>query len=524
RRGSGLASGQLERLGQILVDKLATFRVESTIGGWTTGPVVTQFEVIPAEGVKVGQIAALADDLALALKAPSVRIVAPIPGRGAVGVEVPNPEPEIVQLREILESTGWQEHTGVLPLGLGRDLEGDPYTADLAKMPHLLIAGATGSGKSVCINTIITSLVYRYSPRDLRLLMVDPKMVELIVYNDLPHLRHPVVTDNNDAAAVLRWTVHEMGRRYKLLSANACRNVGEINRRIRAGDELQRPAGWGSGVYDEGTLPYIVLIIDELADLMMTVQGEVETPLAILAQKARAVGIHLVVATQRPSVNVITGLIKANFACRIAFRVASKIDSRTIIDQNGAESLLGNGDMLFLEPAESDPHRIQGAFLDTHETERLIAWYRERAAARAEQEAESEESDILEEVRELELEDSQVDVSDEVMADWDPHFRRAAEIVIHNGAGSTSLLQRRLKIGYGRAARIIDQLHDVGVLGPPDGSRPREVLVSLVQLDSVLRGDDLLAEAAEASSLTRPEEQGTAGEHGNLGTAPDTDG
>jgi S-DNA-T family DNA segregation ATPase FtsK/SpoIIIE len=523
RTGPGLAGGQLERLGQILVDKLATFRVEGTIGGWTTGPVVTQFEVIPAEGVKVGQIAALSDDLALALKAPSVRIVAPIPGKGAVGVEIPNPEPEIVKLREILESPSWQRSTGALPLGLGRDLDGNPYTADLAKMPHLLIAGATGSGKSVCINTIITSLVYRYSPRDLRLLMIDPKMVELIVYNDLPHLRHPVVTDNNDAAAVLRWTVHEMGRRYKLLSANACRNVVEINHRIRAGEELQRPEGWGKGAYEEGTLPYIVLVIDELADLMMTVQGEIETPLAILAQKARAVGIHLVVATQRPSVNVITGLIKANFPCRIAFRVASKTDSRTIIDQNGAESLLGNGDMLFLEPAESDPHRIQGAFLDTHETERLIGWYRERAAARAERE--SEELDILEEVRELELEESQVDVSDEVMADWDPHFRKAAEIVIHNGAGSTSLLQRRLKIGYGRAARIIDQLHDVGVLGPPDGSRPREVLISLAQLDSVLRGDDLLAEAAQAAQDAGGEGGDEAtGEQGNLGTAQDASG
>ncbi len=522
RTGAGLASGQLERLGQILVDKLATFRVEGTIGGWTTGPVVTQFEVIPAEGVKVGQIAALADDLALALKAPSVRIVAPIPGKGAVGVEVPNPEPEIVKLREILESPGWQKYRGALPLGLGRDLDGNPYTADLARMPHLLIAGATGSGKSVCINTIVTSLVYRYSPRDLRLLMIDPKMVELIVYNDLPHLRHPVVTDNNDAASVLRWTVHEMGRRYKLLSANASRNVVELNRRIRAGDELERPMGWGKGTYEEGTLPYIVLVIDELADLMMTVQGEVETPLAILAQKARAVGIHLVVATQRPSVNVITGLIKANFPCRIAFRVASKTDSRTIIDQNGAESLLGNGDMLFLEPAESDPHRIQGAFLDTEETERLIAWYRERAAARAERE--SEELDILEEVRELELEESQVDVSDEVMADWDPYFRKAAEIVIHNGAGSTSLLQRRLKIGYGRAARIIDQLHEVGVLGPPDGSRPREVLISLVKLDSVLRGDDLLAEAADAASVAAEEGEGAGAEHGNLGTASDAHG
>jgi S-DNA-T family DNA segregation ATPase FtsK/SpoIIIE len=522
RSGPGLAGDQLERLGQILINKLATFRVDGSIGGWTTGPVVTQFEVIPAEGVKVGQISALADDLALALKAPSVRIVAPIPGKGAVGVEIPNPEPEIVKLREVLESSAWQKNPGALPLGLGRDLDGNSYTADLAKMPHLLIAGATGSGKSVCINTIITSLVYRYSPRDLRLLMIDPKMVELIVYNDLPHLRHPVVTDNNDAASVLRWTVHEMGRRYKLLSANACRNLVEINRRIRAGDELERPVGWGKGRYEEGTLPYIVLVIDELADLMMTVQGEVETPLAILAQKARAVGIHLVVATQRPSVNVITGLIKANFPCRIAFRVASKTDSRTIIDQNGAESLLGNGDMLFLRPAESDPHRIQGAFLDTHETERLIAWYRERAAAKAERE--TEELDILEEVRELEIEESQVDVSDEVMADWDPYFRKAAEIVIHNGAGSTSLLQRRLKIGYGRAARVIDQLHEVGILGPPDGSRPREVLVSLTQLDSVLRGDDLLAEAADAARAAGDSGPKTRTEHGNPGTAPDSDG
>jgi len=520
RGGSGLASNQLERLGQILIDKLATFRVEGTIGGWTTGPVVTQFEVIPAEGVKVGQIVALAHDLALALKAPSVRIVAPIPGKGAVGVEVPNPEPEMVQLREILESDTWQDSPDVLPLGLGRDLKGDPYTADLEKMPHLLIAGATGSGKSVCINTIITSLVYRYSPRDLRLLMVDPKMVELIVYNDLPHLRHPVVTDNHDAAAVLRWTVHEMGRRYKLLSANACRNLVELNRRIRAGDELQRPGGWGKGPYDEGTLPYIVLIIDELADLMMTVQGEVETPLAIIAQKARAVGIHLVVATQRPSVNVITGLIKANFPCRIAFRVASKTDSRTIIDQNGAETLLGNGDMLFLEPAESDPHRIQGAFIDTSETERLIQWYRERAAARSVDEP--GELDILDQVRELE--ESQVDVSDEVKADWDSYFRQAAEIVIHNGSGSTSLLQRRLKIGYGRAARIVDQLHDVGVLGPPDGSRPREVLVSLAQLDSVLRGDDLLAEAAEAAGSLEDGAPTGDPDQGNLGTAPDERG
>ncbi|MDT8436042.1 MAG: DNA translocase FtsK 4TM domain-containing protein [Gemmatimonadota bacterium] len=490
RRGSGIEDAELRRLGQAVVEKLATFRVESRIGGWTTGPVVTQFEVVPAAGVKVGQIAALADDLALALKAPSVRIVAPIPGKGAVGVEVPNPEPEIVHLREILEAPAYGRSRAQLPLALGRDLAGVPYGADLAKMPHLLIAGATGSGKSVCINTIVTSLVYRYSPRELRLLMIDPKMVELIVYNDLPHLRHPVVTDNHDAAAVLRWTAFEMNRRYQLLSANACRNVQEINRRIERGDEIVLPDGWGKGNWDDGPLPYIVLLIDELADLMMTVQSEVETPLAVLAQKARAVGIHLVVATQRPSVNVITGLIKANFPSRIAFRVASKTDSRTILDQNGAESLLGNGDMLFLPPGESDPHRIQGAFLSTSETEALVAWYRERPEA-VEAPAADEEADILEEVRELEIEESQADVGDQVLTDWDPYFRKAAEIVIHHAAGSTSLLQRRLKVGYGRAARIVDQLHSAGVLGPPDGSKPREVLVTLDQLDALMRGEDL---------------------------------
>ena len=494
KRGPGLEETELTRLGEVLVEKLATFRVEGRIGGWTTGPVVTQFEVVPAAGVKVGQIAALADDVALALKAPSVRIVAPIPGKGAVGVEVPNPEPEIVHLREILEAPAYRRSRAQLPLALGRDLAGAPYTADLARMPHLLIAGATGSGKSVCINTIVTSLIYRYTPRELRLLMVDPKMVELIVYNDLPHLRHPVVTDNHDAAAVLRWTVFEMNRRYQLLSANACRNVVEINRRIEKRDEIVLPDGWGRGPYAEGPLPYIVLLIDELADLMMTVQAEVETPLAILAQKARAVGIHLVVATQRPSVNVITGLIKANFPSRIAFRVASKTDSRTILDQNGAESLLGNGDMLFLPPGESDPHRIQGAFLSTAETEALVDWYRQRLREPDAEIAPAEESDILEEVRELEIEESQVDVGDQILTDWDPYFRKAAEIVINAESGSTSLLQRRLKIGYGRAARIIDQLHSAGVLGPPDGSRPREVLVSHEQLDTLMRGEDLQEE------------------------------
>lgn len=497
RRGTGLATRELERLGEVLIKKLATFRVEGSIGGWTTGPVVTQFEVVPAPGVKVGKIAALADDLALALKAPSVRIVAPIPGKGAVGVEVPNPQPEIVRLRETLESPAYRKPRTTLPLGLGRDLAGRPYCADLARMPHLLIAGATGSGKSVCINTIVTSLIYRYPPSDLRLLMIDPKMVELIIYNDLPHLRHPVVTDNNDAAKLLRWVVFEMNRRYALLSANACRNMVEINQRIRRGDEIKPPQGIGRTEWTEGKLPYVVVVIDELADLMMTVQSEVETPLAILAQKARAVGIHLVVATQRPSVNVITGLIKANFPSRIAFRVASKVDSRTILDQNGAECLLGNGDMLFLPPGESEPDRIQGAFISTEETEAIVDWYRRQATGEVLDL--EDEKDILEEVREIEIEESQVDVTEEVLTDWDEYFRKAAEIVITNDSGSTSLLQRRLKIGYGRAARIIDQLHSAGVVGPADGSKPREVLISLEKLDALMRGEDLQEEAEAAA-------------------------
>ena len=493
-QGGGLGVRDLDRLGEILIEKLATFRVAGEIGGWTTGPVVTQFEVVPAPGVKVGQISARADDIALALKAPSVRIVAPIPGKGAVGVEVPNPASEMVLVREVLESPAYRRGRQELPLALGRDLSGKPICADLTRMPHLLIAGQTGSGKSVCINTLITSLVCRYAPAELRLLMVDPKMVELSVYGDLPHLRHPVITDNDEAASVLKWAVYEMKRRFGLLSSNGCRNMGEFNKRIAGGREVflpKRGVADEPAPYEDGPLPYVVLIIDELADLMMTVQSEVETPLAMLAQKARAVGIHLVLATQRPSVNVLTGLIKANIPSRIAFRVASKIDSRTILDQNGAESLLGNGDMLFLPPGESDPARIQGAFISSEETERLLDWYRAQAKARAEAEAPADgERDILDMLKELEEEDGGGGVSEEGAEDRDKLFRQAAEIVISHSAGSTSLLQRRLRIGYGRAARIIDQLHAAGIVGPAEGSKPREVLVSLTDLDEGAVGED----------------------------------
>jgi S-DNA-T family DNA segregation ATPase FtsK/SpoIIIE len=473
----------LDKLGATLVDTLRTFKVEGEISGRTTGPVVTQFEVVPASGVKVGKIAALADDLALALKAPSIRIIAPIPGKGAVGVEVPNPQRKIVYLREILESEAYASSRAELPLALGEDVRGRSDVYDLAKMPHLLIAGVTGSGKSVCINAIISSLIYRYRPDELRLLLIDPKMVELGGYNVLPHLRHPVVTDNRDAATVLKWLVYEMERRYEWLSSNGCRNLREYNRRVTKGVPITAPESEGGEVVDEPeTKPYIVLFIDELADLMMTVQNEVERPLAYLAQKARATGIHLVVATQRPSVNVITGLIKANFPCRIAFRVASKVDSRTIIDQNGAETLLGNGDMLFMPPGGSEPVRIQGTFVSTEDTERLMDWYRARAEAAA---LAAEEEDILDAVHQIELEEAEAEIGSDELEDRDPLFKRAAEVVIQHQQGSTSLLQRRLKIGYGRAARIVDQLEHAGIVGPPEGSKPRDVLVTLQDLDRI---------------------------------------
>ena len=497
---------ELDAMAVKLKDALRTFRVEAEIAGRTTGPVVTQFEVEPAPGVKVRQIANLANDLALAMRAPSIRIVAPIPGRGAVGVEVPNPQPEMVAFREIVEARDFQGARMALPVALGKDLEGKPVVADLAKMPHLLIAGATGSGKSVCVNTIITSLVYRHTPKTLRFLMVDPKMVELSVYNTLPHLRHKVITDNRDAAAVLKWAVMEMQERYELLAANSCRNIQDFNRRVQQHADGEGPApkqprrpdlAFENTTYVGGILPYIVVVIDEMADLMMTVQGEVETPIAMLAQKARAIGIHLLLATQRPSVNVITGLIKANFPSRIAFRVASQVDSRTIIDGAGAEALLGNGDMLFIPPGKSEPARLQGAYLSGEDTERLMRWYEgkreERRAALAAAglivDEAPQEPDILETVRARELAETGTgdDGEGADAADRDKLFREAAEVVIQHQQGSTSLLQRRLKIGYGRAARIIDQLHAAGVLGPPDGSKPRDVLVGLEELDRICR-------------------------------------
>jgi DNA segregation ATPase FtsK/SpoIIIE, S-DNA-T family len=503
-RNHDLDRRELDAMGIKLMDALRTFKVEGDLVGRTTGPVVTQFEIEPAPGVKVRQFANLSNDLALAMRAASIRIVAPIPGRGAVGVEVPNPNPEIVGFRELIESKDFQGARAALPIVLGKDLEGKPVIADLAKMPHLLIAGATGSGKSVCVNTIITSLVYRHTPKTLRFLMVDPKMVELSVYNTLPHLRHKVITDNRDAAAVLKWAVMEMQERYEVLAANGCRNLQEFNRRVQDEVPLKTPrrkdVAFEDNVYRGGILPYIVVIIDEMADLMMTVQGEVETPIAMLAQKARAIGIHLILATQRPSVNVITGLIKANFPSRIAFRVAGQVDSRTIIDGSGAEMLLGNGDMLFIPPGKSEASRLQGAYLSSEETEKLMNWYEaqrdRRRAALAEKglvyEAEMtpDEPDILETVRTREAEaraalEGGGEEGSVPEGARDPLFREAAELCIQNQSGSTSLLQRRLGIGYGRAARVIDQLADAGILDPKSGPKGREVRVGLEDLDRI---------------------------------------
>ena len=490
----------LDAMGQKLMDALRTFKVDGHLVGRTSGPTVTQYEIEPSPGVKVRQFATLANDLALAMRAPSIRVVAPIPGKGAVGIEVPNPTAEMVYFRDMIESRDYQATPRALPIALGKDLEGRAVIADLAKMPHLLIAGATGSGKSICVNTLITSLVYRHTPKTLRFLMIDPKMVELSVYNVLPHQRHKVVTDNRDAAALLKWAVMEMQERYQLLAANGARNIQDFNQKVRDGVSLLKPKNPGVGfedrTYNGTVLPYIVVVIDELADLMMTCAAEVETPLAMLAQKARAIGIHLILATQRPSVNVITGLIKANFPSRIAFRVASQIDSRTILDGMGAESLLGNGDMLFIPPGKSEPARLQGAFLSIEDTERLMAWYTDRREARKTAmearglihlEETSSEPDIIERIRAQEAAEAtgatEADVDD---SDRDRLFREAAEVCIQNQGGSTSLLQRRLRVGYGRAARIIDQLHVAGVLGPPDGSKPRDVRCGLEDLDRLI--------------------------------------
>ncbi len=459
----GMPEEEQRRNSELLERTLLTFGVQAKVVRVNPGPVITRFDLEPAPGVKVSRIEGLADDIALALRARGLRIQAPIPGVAAVGVEMANAKATTVTFREVAESPAYQNSDSKLTIALGRTVQGDIFVADLASLPHLLIAGTTGSGKSVCVNSIITSILLRTTPSEVQLVMIDPKKIELSAYNELrnhhvthrPDLSEYVVTRPDEAVKVLRSCLLEMERRYDLLAERGARHLKEYNEMVR--EDLAE---------GEGPLPYVVLIIDELADLMVTAQREVEEPIARLAQLARAVGIHLVVATQRPSVDVITGVIKANFPARIAFRVAMKVDSRTILDTNGAEMLLGQGDMLFQHPEEPSAIRVQGALLTSGEIGRVISHIVKQAPPREKM------------VLPMEAEDA-LDVSGSMLDpnERDALFSEAAKIVVRTGQGSVSILQRRLKVGYSRAARLIDQLERAGIVGPFDGSKARTVLV-----------------------------------------------
>ena len=441
---------------QKLIDKCAEFDVRGRVLQIHPGPIVTTFEFKPDPGIKYSRITNLVDDLCLALRAEAIRIER-IPGKNTVGIEVPNRQRQTIRLREILSSTAFQQSESLLTLGLGKLINGNTFMTDLAQMPHLLIAGATGSGKSVAANCIVTSILYRASPQEVKFILIDPKRLELGLYEDIPHLLTPIVTSPKKAANALNWAVGEMERRYKLLARANVRNLAQYNKYIASlsPDENEE---------EFEPLPLIVIIVDELADLMMTAGKEVESSLTRLAQMARAIGIHLILATQRPSVDVITGLIKANFPCRISFRVSSKTDSRTVLDMNGAEQLLGHGDMLFLSPLTARPVRIHGGLVTEKETEHIATFLRTQGVP-------SYQEDILE--GEADEEISLVDV--EGLAD--PLYDQAARFVVETGRASTSMLQRRLRIGYGRAARILDMMEHEGLISPPDGTRARQVLV-----------------------------------------------
>ena len=436
---------ELEQNANTLKKKLQDFGVDGHIVQVSPGPVITSYEFEPAAGVKVSQVVNLSDDLALAMKVASVRIVGPIPGRGTVAVEVPNPETAIVYLREILVSADFGESKGKLPLALGKDTTGNPVVSDLCAMPHLLIAGSTGSGKSVGLNTMICSLLYKATPADVRFLLIDPKRLELGIYEGIPHLLAPVVTDAKEASARLKWIVGKMDERYKLLQAKAARNIEGYNREVPSAEKL----------------PYWIVVVDELADLMMVSAGDVQNSLVRLAQIARAVGIHLIIATQRPSVDVVTGLIKANFPTRIAFQVASKVDSRTVLDGNGAEQLLGRGDMIFVPPGVSRQVRVHGAWVADEEVKAICDFLRKQGSA------------VYEKV-ELPVMDEEGGGDGE---DRDDIYWDAVNLVIAQHAASISFLQRRLGLGYPKAARFIDMMEQDRIIGPGQGAKPREILV-----------------------------------------------
>jgi len=463
---------------------LSEFGVEVTLGEIHVGPVITRYEVVPAPGVRVEKISGLDKNIALGMRAQSVRILAPIPGKAAVGVEVPNQRPTPVGMRELLESEDWSGTKAEIPIALGKDVSGAPLVSDLAKMPHLLIAGATGSGKSVCINSIVASILYSKSPKDLRMIMVDPKVVELKIFNALPHMLIPVVTEPKKVPAALKWLLKEMEQRYQIFAKVNVRNIVGFNQRKRGGEEPP-PAPEAQGVLEgvdplagveiPDRLPYIVAIIDELADLMAVAPADIETNIARLAQLARAAGIHLIIATQRPSVNVITGVIKANLPSRIAFQVASQVDSRTILDTKGADTLIGRGDMLFSPPGSSRLVRAQGAFVSDEEVQAMVEHLKRNGPP---QYAQSVQQQIDRAARE----DEDGEDEDGDLGDDDELYHEAMEVLKATRRASTSMLQRKLKIGYNRAARIMEIMEEKGIVGPENGSSPREILVDLDSL------------------------------------------
>ena len=449
---------------------LYSFGVSAKVENVSVGPTITRYELKPAEGVRVSKIANLADDIALNLAAETIRIEAPIPGKQAVGIEVPNKEKEAVHLREVLDSPEFRESKSKLTIALGKDVAGNIQLADIAKMPHVLIAGSTGSGKSVCINTIITSIVYNSKPSEVKLVMVDPKVVELSVYNGIPHLLIPVVTDPRKAAGALAWAVQEMDDRYNKFAGKGVRDLKGYNHAIEKENET-------------GKLPQIVIIIDELADLMMVAAKEVEESICRLAQKARAAGMHLVIATQRPSVDVITGLIKANVPSRIAFAVSSQVDSRTILDSVGAEKLLGKGDMLFFPAGAPKPSRVQGAFVTDEEVEKIVDFIKSNGTA-------TYSEDILESIENSNKTDKELAQEQAADDETDPFLMDAIQTVVETGQASTSFIQRRFKVGYARAGRIIDQMEERGVISGYQGSKPREVLMTLEKLNELKMAKD----------------------------------
>jgi S-DNA-T family DNA segregation ATPase FtsK/SpoIIIE len=454
-----------------IADKCAEFDVRGSITQIHPGPVVTTFEFKPDAGIKYSRVTSLVDDLCLGVKAESVRIDR-IPGKATVGIEVPNSQRELIMLRELIESDAFRKSPSKLTLALGKLINGNPYVTDLSRMPHLLIAGATGSGKSVALNCMITSILYKAGPEDVRFIFIDPKRLELGLYSDIPHLLTPIVTDPGEAANALRWATNEMEVRYKKLAYRGVRNIDQYNQIIRSASGQMSLLDDENEGQDEKPLPYLVLVIDELADLMMVSSREVEESISRLAAMARAVGIHLIIATQRPSVDVITGIIKANFPSRVAFKVASKVDSRTIIDCNGAEQLLGNGDMLFIPPATSRLIRIHGAYMGEKEAQAIVDNLRGQGKPTYDESVLNYGQDDLDEAG------NPIDPGLQ-----DSLYNEAVRVVISEGRASTSLLQRRLSIGYGRAAKLIDMMFHNNLVGPADGSKPREVLVGLDFLD-----------------------------------------